>query len=694
MTDTYSSSPEQAFTGGIRPAKLSFFYQGGLGIVALTMVLLPVIYIALIIAMGWLVWWHLLNDTMMFENLHGRATLIALVLYLGPAVVGVIFILFLVKPLFSRAPKPPPPLKLLEANEPQLFALVRKVCEVVGAPVPREIRLDAQVNASAGFRWGWLSFFTHDLVLTIGLLMAAGMTMRQLTGVLAHEFGHFAQGAGMRFSFIIRSVNGWFARVVYERDHWDERLEDWATTENLWLKLVFLLAKGGVWMGRKVLWCLMQAGHAISCFMSRQMEFDADSYEAKVAGSDEFPRTAERLRLLSVAHGAAMNDAYQTFQTKELPDDLPALVVWRESTMQEKVRGEIEKAVQESRTAWNHTHPADADRVKAALALQEPGVFHLEAPAAELFSDFISLSRAVTRDHFQHQLEVPLDKVQFRSSARMVQDRQAADEADRSVDAFYGERFHFLRLSPLDLNSPPNADEARARMEEHGPAYDPLLKKYVGLETKLLNQTVGSDLLKAKFTFPNPGEFDLSANTEVAAAADMQNSQRQLNELKVPMQPFELAAAQRLAAGVNQRLARGDDAMLQHVITAQKRLSEVLPHLMQAQRATRSLDLLFNNASNHNDGVMLERIARGVAQRVSVAVQQAISTLGDAAHPYMEGHPPIAGALRLPEKGDNDFARAYKLSQVCSDALVPLLVRVTGDLCRVALAEESTGTPG
>jgi hypothetical protein len=231
-------------------------------------------------------------------------------------------------------------------------------------------------------------------------------------------------------------------------------------------------------------------------------------------------------------------------------------------------------------------------------------------------------------------------------------------------------------------------------MEEHGPAYDPLLKKYVGLETKLLNQTVGSDLLKAKFTFPNPGEFDLSANTEVAAAADMQNSQRQLNELKVPMQPFELAAAQRLAAGVNQRLARGDDAMLQHVITAQQRLSEVLPHLMQAQRATRSLDLLFNNASNHNDGVMLERIARGVAQRVSVAVQQAISTLGDAAHPYMEGHPPIAGALRLPEKGDNDFARAYKLSQVCSDALVPLLVRVTGDLCRVALAEESTGTPG
>jgi Zn-dependent protease with chaperone function len=38
------------------------------------------------------------------------------------------------------------------------------------------------------------------LVLVIGLPLAAGMSMRQVAGVLAHEFGHFAQGAGMRFN--------------------------------------------------------------------------------------------------------------------------------------------------------------------------------------------------------------------------------------------------------------------------------------------------------------------------------------------------------------------------------------------------------------------------------------------------------------------------------------------------------------
>lgn len=330
MTTTTPDSPLEAFTGSITPTRVPPLYQAGLGVVALAMVLLPLVYIALIVAVGWLVWWHLMNDIAIFDHVRGRAVVLALLAYLGPGVVGLIFVLFLIKPLFSRAPKAPPSFKLSEADEPLLFDFVKKICGLVGAPVPREIRLDTQVNASAGFRRGWLSFFGNDLVLVIGLPLAAGMSMRQVAGVLAHEFGHFAQGAGMRFNYIIRSVNGWFARVVYERDHWDDKLDGWAQADHWGIKAVFMLAKGGVWLGRKILWCLMNFGHAISCFMSRQMEFDADSYEAKLAGSSEFPRTAERLRLLGAAHGAAMQDAYQTYQNRELPDDLPYLVVWRD----------------------------------------------------------------------------------------------------------------------------------------------------------------------------------------------------------------------------------------------------------------------------------------------------------------------------------------------------------------------------
>lgn len=60
--------------------------------------------------------------------------------------------------------------------------------------------------------------FGNDLVLTIGMPLVLGLSLRQFAGVLAHEFGHFSQGAGMRLTFIIRTISVWFTRVVYERD--------------------------------------------------------------------------------------------------------------------------------------------------------------------------------------------------------------------------------------------------------------------------------------------------------------------------------------------------------------------------------------------------------------------------------------------------------------------------------------------
>lgn len=48
-----------------------------------------------------------------------------------------------------------------------------------------------------------------------------GLTVRQLAGVIAHEFGHFTQGTAMRLTYLVGQVNLWFARVVYQRDAWD-----------------------------------------------------------------------------------------------------------------------------------------------------------------------------------------------------------------------------------------------------------------------------------------------------------------------------------------------------------------------------------------------------------------------------------------------------------------------------------------
>ena len=53
------------------------------------------------------------------------------------------------------------------------------------------------------------------------------MSARQLVGVLAHEFGHFAQQGGMRAAVLIHGVNRWLESRAYHPDAWDERRRGW-----------------------------------------------------------------------------------------------------------------------------------------------------------------------------------------------------------------------------------------------------------------------------------------------------------------------------------------------------------------------------------------------------------------------------------------------------------------------------------
>src|SRR6185295_4479066 len=124
----------------------------------------------------------------------------------------------------AARPKEPAKYSLTVQSDPTLFAFISRICELVNAPVPSRVDVDCQINASASFRRGLLSMKGNDLVLTIGLPLAADLTMQEFAGVLAHEFGHFAQGAGMRLTYIVRQTNRWFARVVYDRDEWDIKL--------------------------------------------------------------------------------------------------------------------------------------------------------------------------------------------------------------------------------------------------------------------------------------------------------------------------------------------------------------------------------------------------------------------------------------------------------------------------------------
>ncbi len=416
----------EAIGGPIEPVKLPLLYRLATLLVAIAMVLLPLIYVGLIGVVVYLLYLHLNNAPALFASVtSGNARLFLL---LAPLVVGGILVLFMIKPLFARRPQESAPLELDPSDERTLFGFVHKICTIVGAPKPRKVYADCQVNASASLRRGTLSFFGNDLVLTIGLPLVAGLELRQFAGVLAHEFGHFAQGTGMRLTYVIRRVNHWFSRVVYERDEFDLKLEQWAKESDLRIGGVLHTSRLFVWMTRKLLWVLMMVGHGISCFLMRQMEFDADRYETRVSGSDTFESTAVRLQYLKLAAREAFGVVGQSWQEGRLAEDLPRLVEDRVQRIPPQTAQEIRKHIRAGKTGWFDTHPADQQRIESARREQAPGIFRLQAPATLLFRDFDAVSKRATVLYYTRMLGDEFKHDKLVSNATLVE-RDAADQA-------------------------------------------------------------------------------------------------------------------------------------------------------------------------------------------------------------------------------------------------------------------------
>src|SRR5262249_55786251 len=157
-------------------------------------------------------------------------------------------LVFLIKPLFARNPQDSLPLSVKRSAEPFLYEYVEAVCATVNAPAPASIRLMCEPNAFAAFSGGLWGFVTGRLTLSIGLPLVTGMSVRQLTGVLAHEFGHFSQGGGMRLTYIVRYTYGWLEKIVFIRDGWDEKLETLSRQGGPWLGPFLFVLRRCIWL--------------------------------------------------------------------------------------------------------------------------------------------------------------------------------------------------------------------------------------------------------------------------------------------------------------------------------------------------------------------------------------------------------------------------------------------------------------
>ncbi len=704
----------QAFSAAeIRPVETQTGYELSVMLVAIVMVLLVVLYFGFIAGLGWLLI-KMLTGSLFSVDLgrgknSGRA---AIFIYVVPPFCVAVLLFIMIKPIFARSGKRYKETLITREQEPRLYALIEKICHAVGAPFPSEIVLDMSANAAASYTNGFWGMLRNKLSLTIGMPLAAGMNTRELAGVLAHEFGHFTQGSALRFSYLIRTVNFWFARLVYERDSWDEWLEEKAADDGI-LSFLFLVSTWAIWLVRRIVWCFLMAGNAVCSILLRQMEYDADLNEIRLAGSKTFRTSSEKLPILGIAESLAYDDLGDFWRDGRLPDNWAELIAANIERLPPKALEEIKKLTAETKTGWLDTHPSHSERVAVAERENEPGIFHYEGPAQDLFLDFRALGLRLTRDFYQERLT----KVEWQSRVTPVEKllalRKQEEESFKALRRFFQGHFSGLRALPwveMQLKLPHQPQqlqqqlrESRAAQLEHQETYREQLKEFNKFDDGRfeLEQILAIYNAQSK---PVKGEFPRLPANRNEAQTWYQQLMEQFGACSAKLDRYEEHAMARLNCGLRILLHPGlAERIPEHAEKVERAkmfyalitsLHAIWPTLFDLRQRQIAVTSLISRLQGENTP---RGVANAFTQNLDALKQQLegfVRSLGQLKYPFAHEDEKVS-VIQYCFEGTPDLTNPQHMltaSMSIFDNLPVVAMRTLSQLC--ALAEEVETTLG
>lgn len=658
-------------------------YQFSLMAVAAVLIALPLAYVSLVVAVGTFAVWHAFNGLPPFDLLRLSDFLFS---YAVPvAAAGLVFIA-LVKPLFAREPAALRPVCLNRKNEPLFFAFVDKICDTVGAPRPARIQVDGDVNASAAFAPGIAAFLRRELVLTVGTPLFAGLNTRQLAGVLAHEFGHFSQRAGMGATYIIYGVSLWLYRCVNHRDAWDDWLDRAAQNWNSVSGLIVGVAQNAIAIARLLLVGLLWVANVVTRFLSREMELDADRYEAMLIGSHQFRDTAYRLRLLGHAMDDVMEDLARAWADRKLVDNLPELLAKRARELEPRLAQDVWRDLNDERMGLHDTHPPDATRIQAAERLRAKGVFAYAAPARILLENYATFARQTTLHFYRANLDrgIRQDQLISLDALKTVVQQERATEAALS-GYFHGlfDPRHFFQA--IDLrHAAALAPQARATQ----------LSEVIAQVRAML-----PDIPRLAANHAKAEKDLILAYAAVAVAAYTQDTRAQAaydragashESLQRDWAPLEAMFLRRLALGLAQAGAGGGAAAAEiaRLIRAQAGVAPLHPTFLAAYREAVAIQRLVELAQSSIQVPASTFTAR--LQQLKRDIERLESGLAGMAYPFARGGGQDATVLKhlteeLPMAASAQDTPAYlAYAYGLLEALARLNARIVGRLAVIA----------
>nr|WP_281423943.1 M48 family metallopeptidase [Oceanobacter mangrovi] len=390
------------FEQPLKPAEKSLHYKKSVLQALVSALLAPAIYGSVILAVLLTVIWYVTDGhAQLFGEFSDRkyylTSQVWLLLLAIPLIAGGLLVLFLLYPLWPQ-PDSGKKVVLERKHHREFYQVIDAMAKAMGVPAPEVVELNSEVNAAAAPVNGFRSLARGKMKLILGLSLVAGSSVQQLLGVIAHEFGHFNQPKSMMAYLWINRVSSWLAECASGRDYWTQKIEQWLETVE-YAPLQYALVIAAFLMDKisRLFAMLLRLHIRMTRSMSRQMEFDADLYEAKLIGSKQFRASSVNLRKLARAASWVLDSNFAALDEKDqLLKNIPAEVVSVADKNTRSLLLQIEYDLQLEQTEFWHTHPADIDRINHVELADEAGILRCDHPARLLFRDFDQLCERVT----------------------------------------------------------------------------------------------------------------------------------------------------------------------------------------------------------------------------------------------------------------------------------------------------------
>lgn len=282
-------------------------------------------------------------------------------------------------------------------------------------------------------------------------------------------------------------------------------------------------------------------GYGLARVMGRRMEFDADAHQVRFVGSKAAIDTWPQILGLGMAAEQADAKLAEHWKNRKLPEDLPAFIASVARRLSPDSKASIKRNIEQRHTGWFDSHPATGVRIDAMRKLDEPGVFRLDEPATNLFTNFRDASRRASYNYFKARVGEYIQSATFVPADEIFGSSEAESARGAAAESYLGYespdcRPLMLGLNELHPTEDPKATweklrQARASLRAVAPEAAAAVSTYLEADTKLLHVEAAPSLFalgihkiprEMQYAFASPpglGKVKVEANEAASTAA-------------------------------------------------------------------------------------------------------------------------------------------------------------------------------